>query len=415
MAWRVYVPERESEMMHDGLGYIEREEKQRGLMRLPFAIRWRFICAFVVVFGILPAGFARERGPRVDVVCPSPPALVKVQGKQVLGYELHVTNFDVVPLTLKRLEVFADGDKHQALKTISGDALSAIMIEAGSLSAAKDSQTIGPAKRAVIFLWIELPPNAGPDQRAPATLRHRMVFAAGAPGSPTAETMLEDFPVSVSQEAMPLLSSPFDGGVWLASGISNDSGHRRSIFAIDGHIHSPERFAIDWIKVGANGDSHHDGTAHNQNWWGYGEPIHAVADGEVTQIVDGIPENTPRVLPTPVTLDNIAGNYIVMRIAPNRYVTHAHLQGGSIRVRVHDHVRRGDVLARLGNSGNSTGAHLHLQVTDGDSVLESEGVPFLLEKFTDVGPGSDYEVDKHPSIPRERSLPRDNDVIEFTQ
>jgi murein DD-endopeptidase len=402
--------------MHDGLGYIEREEKQRGLMRLPFAIRWRFMSAFVVVFGILPAGFARERGPRVEVVCPSPPALVKVEDKQVFVYELHVTNFDAVPLTLKRLEVFADTDKGQALKTILGDALSSIMIEAGSMSGAKDSQTIGPAKRAVIFLWIELPStNALPAQRAPATLRHRIVFAPGAPGSTATETTLEDFPVSVSQEAVPLLGSPFDGGVWLATGISNDSGHRRSIFAIDGHIHSPERFAIDWVKVGPNGDSHHDGTARNENWWGYGEPIHAVADGEITQIVDGIPENTPRVLPTPVTLDNIAGNYIVMRIAPNRYVTYAHLQGGSIRIRVHDHVRRGDVLARLGNSGNSTGAHLHLQVTDRDSVLESEGVPFALERFTDLGPGSDYEVDKHPSIPRERSLPRDNDVIEFTR
>jgi hypothetical protein len=365
---------------------------------------------------MVQAGFARERGPRVEVVCPSPPALPKVEDKQVLVYELHVTNFDVVPLTLKRLEVFTDTDKSQPLKAISGDALSAIMIEAGSISGAKDSQTIGPAKRAVIFLWIELPAtNAGHDLRAPAALRHRMVFAAGAPGSTTTETTLEDFPVAVSQDAVPLLRSPFDGGVWVAAGISNDSGHRRSIFAIDGHIHSPERFAIDWVKVGPNGDTHHDETAHNENWWGYGGPIHAVADGEVTQVMDGIAENTPRVLPTPVTLDNIAGNYIVMRIAPNRYVTYAHLQGASIRVRVHDHVRRGDVFARLGNSGNSTGAHLHFQVTDGDSVLQSEGVPFILDKFTDLGPGSNYEVDKHPSIPREHSIPGDNAVVELTQ
>ncbi len=52
----------------------------------------------------------------------------------------------------------------------------------------------------------------------------------------------------------------------------------------------------------------------------------AVADGEVTQVLDGIPENTPRVLPQKVTLDNIAGNYIILRIAPNLYVSYAHLQ-----------------------------------------------------------------------------------------
>jgi hypothetical protein len=380
-------------------------------MRLSLATAARFFSVLVLTFAMLQAGLARERGPRVEVVCPASPIPVKVEDKQALVYELHVTNFDVVPLTLKRLEISADTDKSQPLKIIADDALSAIMTEAGSTSGAKDSEIIGPGKRAVIFLWIEL----GPDQRTPLSLRHRMVFAAGLPseGSAPTETTLEDFPVAVSQDAVPLLSPPFAGGVWAAGdGPSNDSGHRRSIFAIDGHIYSPERFAIDWVKVGANGDSH-DGTARNENWWGYGEPILAVADGEVTQVVDGIAENTPRVLPKPVTLDNIAGNYVIVRIAANRYVTFAHLQPGSIKVRVHDHVRRGDVLARLGNSGNSTGPHLHFQLTDGNSVLQSEGVPFVFEKFTYLGPGSEYEVDKHPSVPRERSIPGNNDVVEF--
>jgi hypothetical protein len=78
-----------------------------------------------------------------------------------------------------------------------------------------------------------------------------------------------------------------------------------------------------------------------------------------------------------------------------------------------DYVRRGDVLGRLGNSGNSTGPHLHFQVTEGNSVLQSGGVPFVFDKFTYLGPGSDYEVDKHPSIPRERSIPGNNHVVEF--
>jgi hypothetical protein len=262
-------------------------------------------------------------------------------------------------------------------------------------------------------MWIEL----GLDKPAPASLRHRMIFgrgvAEGGAGSSETETTLENFPVAVSRDVAPQLSFPFDGGVWAAGeGPSNDSAHRRSIAAIDGYIHSSERFAIDWVKVGPNGDSH-DGTARNENWWGYGEPIHSVADGEVTQVLDGLPDNTPRVLPTPVTLDNIAGNYVIVRIASNRYVTYAHLQPGSIKVRPHDHVRRGDLLGRLGNSGNATGPHLHFQVTDGDSVLQSEGVPFIFDKFTYLGPGSDYEVDKHPSIPRERAIPGNNDVVEF--
>ena len=37
-----------------------------------------------------------------------PPIPVRMNTQQVLVYELHITNFDVVPLALKRVEVFAD-------------------------------------------------------------------------------------------------------------------------------------------------------------------------------------------------------------------------------------------------------------------------------------------------------------------
>ena len=166
------------------------------------------------------------------------------------------------------------------------------------------------------------------------------------------------------------------------------------------------------VKVGPNGDSRHDGTTRNENWWGWGEPLLAVADGEITEVVDGIPDNTPRALP-PVTLDNIGGNHVILQIAPNRYVTYAHLQKGSIKVRLHDRVHRGDLLALLGNSGNTTGAHLHMQVTDRNSVLQSQGVPFLFESFTYLGPGSDYELDKHVTVPWANSIPPGDGVIQF--
>jgi murein DD-endopeptidase len=385
-----------------------------------FASASFFAFLVIVIFGTLQPAFARERGPRVELVCPFAPIPVRQGQQQVLVYELHITNFDVVPLTLKRLEIFADQNKSQPLRTIAGDPLSSTMVEVGSNlgsmdgaagSPVKDSRTIDPGNRAVVFLWVEL----GLEKSAPSSLSHRLVFIAGdGTGNGAAEATLEDFPVSISRDAVPLLSPPFAGGVWLAGDFGNVSGHRRSLMAIDGHVHQPERFAIDWVKVGPNGDTHHDGTTRNENWWGYGEPILAVADGEITQVVDGIAENTPRVLPQAVTLDNIAGNYVILRIASNRFVTYAHLQLGSIKVRVHDHVHRGDVLALLGNTGNATGAHLHFQVTDGNSVLQSEGVTFIFDKFTYLGPGSDYEIDKHLSIPWTRSLPGNEAVIEFT-
>jgi murein DD-endopeptidase len=370
-----------------------------------------------LAFLLLTPCLARERGPRVEVVCPSPPIPVPIDKNKVLVYELHVTNFDTVPLTLKHVEIFANEESKEPLTTLEEDRLSAVMVRvgaamimsSGSSGAVQDTRIIDPGGRNVVFVWIELPVN----RTAPASLKHRLIFSSTPAGaSNPSDTTLEDFQVPVSQDSAPRLSPPFSRGTWLAGdGPVNNSNHRRSMFAIDGHTYSPERFAIDWVKVGPNKDSRHDGTTKNENWWGWGESVLAVADGEITEVVDEFPDNTPRVLP-PVTLDNIAGNHIILRIALNRFVTYAHLQRGSIKVRTADHVDRGDVLAFLGNSGNTTGAHLHLQVTDRNSVLQSQGVPFVFADFIYLGPGADYP-EKQVSVPWLNSIPPGNGIVKF--
>jgi len=379
--------------------------------------RTRRLMTMVVPFVLVVVTLARERGPRVEVTCISSPIPVRIDKQQDLVYELHVTNFDVVPLTLKRVQVFPGDESTEPIASLDEKELAAAMIRVGSGmtasgehgSSADAARVIEPGARSVIYMWIMLPGAS-----VPASLRHRMTFSAAAAGGgrPT-DAILENFQVPISHDAVLMLHPPFHGGIWLAGdGPANNTNHRRTITAVDGHIYSAERFAIDWIKVGPNGDSRHDGATRNDNWWGWGEPVLAVAEGEITEVVDGIPDNVPRVLP-PVTLDNIAGNHVILKIAPNRYVTYAHLQNGSIKVRVHDRVQAGAALALLGNSGNTTGAHLHMQVTDRSSVLEAEGVPFVFEKFTYLGPGADYELNKHVTVPWTQSIPLGDGVLEF--
>jgi murein DD-endopeptidase len=364
----------------------------------------------MVVFGALHAAFPRERGPRVEVICPWSPTPVNIDEHWVLAYELHITNFDKIPLTLSKLDVFGDEDVAQALESVSGDTLAPTILNLGTNATGKQAQRIEPGMRAVVFLWLTLRPDAP----VPHRLTHRVVFVssdARLTESATTTATLENFPVELPYGTVPVLSSPFRDGVWVAGdGPANDSGHRRALLAIDGQVHAPERYASDWVKVGPNGDSH-QGTAHNEDYWAFGQNVLAVADGEVTHVTDGIADNTPHQLPEPVTLDNILGNYIVLRIAPNRYVTYAHLQKGSVAVAAHQQVRRGKVIARLGNSGQATAPHLHLQVTDGDSALEAEGVPFVFDHFTDFGPGETYEVNKQPAIERKHTLPGKDEVI----
>lgn len=369
-----------------------------------------------IIFLLLTHCIVRERGPRVEIVCPSPPIPVAMGKNTVLVYELHITNFDTVGLTFKSVDIFAN-DSSESLFALADDKLSAAMVRVGAATtmssgasgANHDGRMIDPGGRNVLFLWIELPAN----HMVPTHLKHRIVFSSTAAGAATpVDAALNDFQVQVNRDPVPALSPPFRGGVWLAGdGPANDSNHRRSIFAIDGQIYSPERFAIDWAKIGANNDTRNGGSTRNENWWGWGEPLLAVADGDVTEAVDEFPDNTPRVLP-PVTLDNIAGNHIVLQISQTRFVTYAHLQRGSIRVRAGDHIHRGDVLALLGNSGNSTGAHLHLQLTDRNSVMQSQGVPFVFSNFTYLGPGSDYP-EKQIFAPWLDSIPPGNGVVKF--
>ena len=101
----------------------------------------------------------------------------------------------------------------------------------------------------------------------------------------------------------------------------------------------------------------------------------------------GIPENVP-LSPThavPMTLETAAGNHVILSLRNGHYAFYAHLQPGSIRVKPGDRVRRGQVLGLLGNSGNSNAPHLHFHISNGNSWVASEGVPFLFDSFEVLG------------------------------
>ena len=137
------------------------------------------------------------------MVCPSPPIPVTIGQNRVLVYELHLTNFDVVPLTLKRISIFAARENPDPLAILEGQKLSTAMIRigapmmmsGGSSSSSGNTRTLDPGGRNVVFLWIELPAN----KSAPANLRHQLVFSSTPAGTDKpSDATLEDFPVPVS-------------------------------------------------------------------------------------------------------------------------------------------------------------------------------------------------------------------------
>lgn len=61
------------------------------------------------------------------------------------------------------------------------------------------------------------------------------------------------------------------------------------------------------------------------------------------------------------------GNYIVIQHADGNYTLYAHLHANTINVRAGDTVEQGQVIAKVGTSGNSTGPHLHFEVRVGEN------------------------------------------------
>ena len=80
--------------------------------------------------------------------------------------------------------------------------------------------------------------------------------------------------------------------------------------------------------------------------------------------------------------------------------------GGRVVVRdLSMRVRRGQMLASLGFSGDSTEPHLHFHVADDPSPLSGEGLPFEFDRFR-VHAGGVPRV-------RERERPAPNAVVSF--
>lgn len=77
----------------------------------------------------------------------------------------------------------------------------------------------------------------------------------------------------------------------------------------------------------------------------------------------------------------VSGNFVMLDHGQNEFSMSAHLQPGSVRVKVGNQVKTGDVIGKLGSSGNSTEPHLHFQLSDTPDPLLSAGLPL---NFTNV-------------------------------
>jgi murein DD-endopeptidase MepM/ murein hydrolase activator NlpD len=110
----------------------------------------------------------------------------------------------------------------------------------------------------------------------------------------------------------------------------------------------------------------------------YGKPVLAAADGTVLCVINDQPESKIGVMGK---VKNAGGNQVIIQVAEKEFLFICHLQPGSIHVKPGDRILAGDVLGRVGNSGNSSEPHIHIHLQDSPKDHGGEGIPMYFHNY----------------------------------
>ena len=339
--------------------------------------------------------------PPLDMQVPFEPTAFPSAGRVHVTYELHIRNFAPNSVTLQRVEILdADTAGATPIAVFEADALESILQPVGAqprAGPAGERRQLAGGGSVVLFLSAAFDRGA----RVPPALWHRVV---------TGDYTTEGAAIGTHHSELRVLGPPLRGTDWLVgSGPSNDSYHRRGLVVFDGRALIDRRYAIDWTQV-EQGSTFSGDALDNRSYHAYGEEVLAVASGRVVWARDRIPENMPRhegFRPAvAISLDTLAGNTVTLDVGGGQFAYYMHLQPGSLRVKTGDRVRRGQEIARIGNSGDSREPHLHLEVTDSSRFLAGEGVPYLIDWYRTKSADGAWQV-------RRRELPLKDMLVDF--
>ena len=341
---------------------------------------------------------------QLEMRVPFEPTAFPNEARMHLLYELHLTNFATSPLYLSRIEVLdADAAAVEPIATFQAEPLEKIFQAVGGKTPTSQngSLTIPNGRTAIIFMSI--PFDRG--SHIPDRLVHRVI---------TTESFSRGAVIATHHTSLHVLGPPLEGPDWHAGdgpGNDPDNHHRRGIVIIDGRLVTSRRYAIDWGKT-KGGVSFAGEPRDKRSYYAYGKNVLAVADGRVVTARDGLPDNIPghneAFHPAvPITLETVAGNTITIDLSDGQFAYYMHLQPGSLRVKAGERVRRGQVLARVGCSGDAREPHLHFEVTDSSKLTAGEGLPYVIDRYRIMSAGGGS------GSLRKRELPVNNNLVEF--
>jgi hypothetical protein len=383
---------------------------------------------------VLPCARSAET-PKTDEFTPvvasplssSTSAFPGTDGKQHVVYELLITNTLPTPATLRRIEVIDPGKSSAPVAKYEGTQLLSHLRTLDNSTATGPDIEFNGTRLFLIDLALESRPLV------PGQLHHRLgLLAASRPGPQKRASVPLSYTIAPLRLNSDLreIGAPVRGKGWVVvNGCCEVSGiHRSTGLPVNGGIHFAQRFAIDWMRLDSSGRMVNGNASDVHSYPNYNADVLAVADGTVVATLNNLDDQMPGKLPDPstITLANVDGNHIVMDLGRGVFAFYAHLKKGSVRVTIGQRVRRGEVVANLGNTGNTSAPHLHFHLMDNPSVLGSSGLPYVIDRFTLSGriSAGDFKAaeglegiwSKSLSVkgsPRQKEFPVDGAIVDF--
>ncbi len=179
---------------------------------------------------------------------------------------------------------------------------------------------------------------------------------------------------------------PFSG-TW-AVNVGNDlsTGHRRS------GLNGLTSYGWDFVKLGPNGMPFRTDGKTPEDFYTFGEPVLAAADGTVVDVRNDIGPYGVGKAPDADTLrkdgDLFAGNLVTMDHGNGEYTLTCHMLAGSVPVKVGDRLTAGQVIGKVGTSGFAGVPHIHFNLITGAKWLEAKGLPSLFSDFERIRQGA---------------------------
>lgn len=177
------------------------------------------------------------------------------------------------------------------------------------------------------------------------------------------------------------LHFPLRGTWWAIQAADWSDQHKREVFS--------QTYAVDFVKLGPDNRFFREPGGALTDHYSWEQPVYATAGGKVAYVCYDMPDLPPGTPPNPLTfrgdIRRLLGNAVSISHGNGEFSYFAHLQQASIQVNEGELIRRGALIGRVGNSGQSPGPHLHFHLMQGPNIFLDQGLPVKFSHFSAGG------------------------------